>query len=124
MTTGTGLTATCLCGAVSIRAPRRPDTLTDCDCSVCRRYGARWAYFDRAEVVVAAAPGATIGYARGPRTIRFVHCATCGCVTHWEPTVPERGPRMGVNARNFDPAELGAVRVRRLDGAVTERYLD
>jgi hypothetical protein len=31
---------------------------------------------------------------------------------------------MGVNARNFEPDQLGAVRIRRLDGAVTEEYLD
>jgi hypothetical protein len=31
---------------------------------------------------------------------------------------------MGVNARNFQPDQLGAVRIRRLDGAVTEEYLD
>jgi hypothetical protein len=31
---------------------------------------------------------------------------------------------MGVNARNFEPSALGDVRIRRLDGAVTEKYLD
>jgi hypothetical protein len=31
---------------------------------------------------------------------------------------------MGVNARNFEPAQLGQVRMRRLDGALTEKYLD
>jgi hypothetical protein len=41
-----------------------------------------------------------------------------------QPLVPERGPRIGVNARNFDPAQLGAVRIRWLDGAVTEKYLE
>ena len=118
------LVGTCHCGAVTVRIPRQPETLTDCDCSLCRRHGARWAYFDTSEVAVDAAAGATTGYARGPRTIRFVRCATCGCVTHWEPIVAERGTRMGVNARLFDPASLASVRIRRLDGAITERYLD
>jgi hypothetical protein len=31
---------------------------------------------------------------------------------------------MGVNARNFEPLQLGNVRIRRLDGAGTEKYLD
>jgi len=30
---------------------------------------------------------------------------------------------MGVNARNFDPSELGEVRVRLLDGANTWKFL-
>lgn len=117
------LAAACHCGRVEIRIPRRPATLTNCDCSICRRYGCLWAYFRRGEVLVLAEDGATRSYAWGPKTIRFVRCASCGCVTHWEPAVAGRGERMGVNARLFAPAELGAPRIRLLDGAVSERYL-
>jgi hypothetical protein len=31
---------------------------------------------------------------------------------------------VGVNARNFEPSDLGAVRIRALDGADTWKYLD
>jgi hypothetical protein len=30
---------------------------------------------------------------------------------------------MGINARNFEPSELGGVRARLLDGADTWKYL-
>ena len=116
------LTTHCHCGAVTIAIPRAPLSLTNCNCSICRRYGALWAYFDSAEVTVTAAPGATEIYAWGDHTLRFVRCATCGCVTHWEP-VKGRDARMGVNARNFDPAQLGDVTIRWLDGAGTEQYV-
>lgn len=115
---------TCHCGAVAITIPRAPATLTQCDCSICRRYGTLWAYYPRDEVTIEAAPGATAAYAWGRKSLRFVRCRHCGCITHWEPTPAERGPRMGVNARNFDPLQLGPLRIRRLDGAVTEAYLD
>jgi hypothetical protein len=118
------VTTTCHCGAVRISIPRAPETLTNCDCSVCRRYGTLWAYYSKDEVAIEAEPGTTESYSWGKKSIQFVRCTTCGCVTHWEPIVATRGPRMGVNARNFEPAQLGAVRVRRLDGAVTEQYLD
>lgn len=118
------LTAACHCGAVSIEIPRIPESLTSCDCSICRRYGTLWAYFGRSEVRIIAAAGSTSAYAWGRKSIQFVRCNTCGCVTHWEPVVPERGDRMGINARNFEPAKLGDVRIRRLDGAGTEQYLD
>jgi hypothetical protein len=118
------ITTTCHCGAVTIEIPRAPETLTNCDCSICRRYGTLWAYYTPDEVRVTAKPGATSAYAWGRKTLQFVRCTTCGCVTHWEPIVPGRGSRMGVNARNFEPAQLGQVRMRRLDGALTEKYLD
>jgi hypothetical protein len=118
------ISTTCHCGAVSIAVPRAPETLTNCNCSICRRYGTLWAYYLRGEVEVRAAPGATESYVWGDRMLRFVRCTGCGCVTHWESLEQGTGQRIGVNARNFDPAQLGAVRIRRLDGAVTEQYLD
>ena len=67
--------------------------------------------------------GGLASYSWGHKSIRFVRCIACGCVTHWEPAIPERGHRMGVNARNFAPEQLGPVRIRLLDGAVTEKYI-
>ena len=118
------LKATCHCGAVEITIPRRPETITNCDCSICRRYGTLWGYFASTEVTIRAEPGATQGYAWGATTIRFVRCERCGCVTHWEPIVASRGTRMGINIRNFDPDEIGDVRIRRLDGSHSEQYID
>lgn len=117
------LTATCHCGAVRVDVPRRPRSLTECNCSICRRYGTRWAYYKASEVKVIAKRGAQARYAWGHKSLRFVRCARCGCVTHWERIMPKAGARMGVNARNFDPLELGEVRIRLLDGASTWKYL-
>ena len=33
------LTGTCHCGAIRIEIPNAPDTLTNCNCSICRRLG-------------------------------------------------------------------------------------
>ena len=115
------LTATCHCGRVRIEIPRRPRQLTNCNCSICRRYGTLWAYYKSAEVSVS---GDTTGYVWGDCELRFMRCACCGCVTHWEAEQPRVGGRVGVNVRNFDPAAIGAVRIRRLDGASTWKYLD
>jgi hypothetical protein len=118
------LTASCHCGAVKIEVPRRPRRLTDCNCSICRRYGARWAYYQAPQVRIIAARGATASYSWGDRFLKFVRCANCGTVTHWQQSRGGNQARMGVNARNFEPGALGSVRVRRLDGAATWKYLD
>lgn len=47
----------------------------------------------------------------------------CGCVAHWA-LVDKAHDRMGVNARLIAPDVLARVRVRRLDGADTGKYLD
>lgn len=42
----------------------------------------------------------------------------------WERVVPRKVEYVGVNARNFEPKDIGAVRIRLLDGADTWRFLD
>ena len=115
--------SSCHCGAVRLAVNRAPATVTDCNCSICRRYGVLWAYYPPAEVSVTAAAEATETYCWGDRMILFHRCRSCGCVTHWSPTDPAED-NMGVNARLMEPAILRAARVRRLDAAVSWRYLD
>ncbi|WP_294565017.1 hypothetical protein [uncultured Arthrobacter sp.] len=62
-------------------------------------------------------------YAWGDKSIEFHRCRTCGCVSHWA-AVDRKRNRMGVNARLMAPGVLAGARVRHLDGANTERYID
>lgn len=117
------ITASCHCGAVKLELETAPETVTDCNCSICRRYGVLWAYYSPKEVRIAGGDGATHIYMWDDRSLEFHRCGNCGCVTHWAP-VDKRLDRMGVNARLMPPDVLAAARVRRLDGAVTGKYLD
>lgn len=114
----------CHCGAVRLTLPSTPAVATDCNCSLCRRLGGLWAYFDFGTVRIEGHPAHTAEYVWGDRTLRTLHCRTCGCVTHWEPLEPREGARHGVNLRNFDPALVASVRVRKFDGADTWTFLD
>lgn len=115
--------ASCHCGAVRVALARAPDELTECNCSICRRLGALWAYYDPWEVTVSAADDALGGYIREQRLLRFCHCRHCGCTTHWEAFDPEVR-RMGVNARLLDPEIVDDAHIRHIDGADSWEYLD
>ena len=117
-------TATCHCGAVSVEIPRRPRRLTSCNCSICQRYATLMAYFNFRDVKVHAKPGATASYVWGDKSIKFVRCATCGCVMFWQPLTIRADSRMGVNARNLAPSVIATTRIRRFDGASTWKFLD
>ena len=118
------LRASCHCGLVGIEVPAGPEWLINCNCSICRRNGALWAFYPRDDVRLTGHPEHTTGYVWGARSIETFRCRRCGCVTHWEPLTPEAGTRLGVNLRNFDPHEIGDARLRRFDGAHTWTYLD
>jgi hypothetical protein len=114
----------CHCGAVRLRLPSTPTVATKCNCSLCRRIGGPWVYFEFGSVQIEGHPEHTAAYVQGDRTLSTIHCRTCGCVTHWEPIPPTPGARHGVNLGNFDPALIASVRVRRFDGADTWTFLD
>jgi hypothetical protein len=110
----------CLCGQVRIQMPKRPDFIHECNCTLCSKSGARWAYFHPAEVVI---EGATKGFVRDDKDepaaeIRF--CEHCGVTTHFVLTpsaVAKFGNvQMGVNVRLAEDADLAGVELRFPDG--------
>lgn len=118
------LNGSCHCGAVTIEIPTKPMRATSCNCSLCRRLGALWAYYPWGTVQVAGHPEHTQSYIQGDKKLRTVRCVHCGCATHWEPLTPEPEATHGVNLNMFDPALAASVRVRRFDGADTWTFLD
>ncbi|HEX3498611.1 MAG TPA: GFA family protein [Stellaceae bacterium] len=114
--------ASCHCGAIELEIDLAPEEITDCNCSICRRYGALWAYYSPAQVHIVQ-PASTDIYTWDDKSIQFHRCRNCGCVTHWS-AVAASTDRMGVNARLMAPDVVKRARLRFLDGAVTERYLD
>lgn len=108
--------ASCHCGAIRFSVATAPDEVNSCNCSICRRYGTLWAYYDRAEVRFDAGNGPTDTYIWGDRMLTFHRCRTCGCVAYWLPVDPAAS-RLGVNARLMAPDVLAAARVMYGDGA-------
>lgn len=117
-------TATCHCGAITITIPSLPEKATSCNCSICRRYATIWGYFDYGAINITGHPEHTESYMWGDKTLRFVRCLTCGCVTHWERLNATPESRCGVNLRNLDPQLMEKIKIRRLDGADTWKFLD
>ena len=72
----------CHCGSVSVEfSATRPLTdlpLGRCDCSFCRRHGARTVADPGGALVIRAAAGALNRYRFGLRITDFLLCATCG----------------------------------------------
>jgi hypothetical protein len=114
--------ASCHCGFVSLEIEVAPTEVTERNCSICRRYGVLWAYYPPHRVRVSPDPPTDV-YMWDDRSVEIHRCRNCGCVSHCGPV--DRGrDRMGVNARLMAPEVLAAARVRHLDGANTERYVN
>jgi hypothetical protein len=118
------LVATCHCGAIRISVRRKFRTLTSCNCSICRRYGALWAYYAASSVSIVAPKAGLSRYSWNRKIRVYFRCKNCGCVTHYAPRKARRNATVAVNAVNFEPSALAGVRIRQFDGAATWKFID
>src|ERR1700733_11981203 len=97
------LKISCLCGRVRVDIQKRPEFINECNCTLCSKSGALWAYFHPSEVAV---EGTTMGYSREDKSdpaaeIQF--CSVCGSTTHFILTASAIAKfgnvQMGVNVR-------------------------
>ena len=104
------LVGSCHCGAANWTLDDVPVSATICNCSICRRYGALWAYgFFNEQVTVS---GDTQVYLWGRHSIEFHFCSKCGCVVFWRAaTFGADGRQWGaVNLRlAVDPTSVSAI---------------
>ena len=110
----------CHCGQVRLATTKRPDYIHECNCSLCSKTGARWAYFHPSEVSV---DGATARYRRDDKeepSAEVQFCANCGTTTHFTRTqsaVAKHGnSMMGVNMRLANETDLAGIELRYPDG--------
>jgi len=119
-------TASCHCGSVLVEIQRKPKKLTQCNCSLCRRYGVLWAYFQRKSIEILATPKSLDVYSWLDKRFEFFRCAKCGCVTHYFRTQKHQDATdmSAVNMRNIDcPEKITDVPIRLLDGASSWKVL-
>ena len=110
--------ASCICGSVRFAVEAAPDDVGDCNCSLCRRYGALWAYDHEGEGIHVSGP--TTGYVRG-EALGFHFCPGCGCVVYWRALAPnaEGRRRIAVNLRLAEPEAVARIPIEHFDGLVT-----
>jgi hypothetical protein len=107
---------TCHCGNVRWSFEGDPGSATACNCTICRRYGALWAYgWDGHGVETSGDP---LTYVRSEGGIGFHFCQRCGCVTWWRGMRPRPNgrTRIAVNLRMADPDAVADLPVKRFDG--------
>src|SRR5262245_19154321 len=107
------------CTAVRLEIAELPKWVLDCNCTICRRYGAIWAYPDATDMKVVRGEESTDTYLWGDRSLAFHRCKECGCVTHMS-VVGADPPRIyGVNARMIPTLDPASVRLRQKDNGHT-----
>ncbi len=111
------LNGRCHCGEVGWTLDKVPKSVTACNCTICRRYGALWAYgYIGGDIQTT---GQTNTYRRRDGgDILFHFCAICGCVSHYVATAKDDNgrTRTAVNVRMSDLSPISELPIRHFDG--------
>ena len=114
------ISLSCLCGRLGAETAKRPDFINECNCTLCRKTGARWGYFHPSEVSIS---GASNGYSRQDKddpSAEIHFCGTCGSTTHFVLTasaVARFGNSLiGVNMALAEERDLAGIELRFPDG--------
>ncbi len=114
------LSLSCLCGRIEVELTKRPDFIHECNCTLCRKSGARWGNFHPSEVTVRGAAKAYCREDKPDPSAQIGFCGNCGATTHFNLTagaVAKFGNTlMGVNMALADEADLAGIELRFPDG--------
>ena len=110
----------CLCGRFRIEVTKRPDYIHECNCTLCRKSGARWAYYDSSEVGVTGSLRSVVREGKAEPAAEIHLCEICGSKTHFTMTVAavakSGNVQTGVNMSLSNESDLNAIEMRYPDG--------
>ena len=108
---------TCHCGGVAWTLDTEPESVTACNCTICRRYGVLWAYGYIGHDIHTSGETKTYRRADGG-AIDFHFYPGCGCVTHYVATKGGEDGRhwTAVNLRLTDPGPIADLPIDHFDG--------
>ncbi|KJY91443.1 aldehyde-activating protein [Vibrio neptunius] len=107
----------CHCGNVKLAVQTKPSQLGECNCSICRRYAALWAYYSPSEVDIICVENPTAFYIWGDKCVEFHRCEHCGCLTHYVTTPKCDEQITAINMRMAEGVILTDIPIKKIDGA-------
>ena len=116
------LIGSCHCRNASWKLTGDPGSITACNCTLCRSYGALWAYGYEGESVRIEGP--TKSFRRPGKAdpaLEILFCDNCAGVLAWRGLRKEDDgrTRMAVNIRLAPPHEVADLSIDHFDGLAT-----
>jgi hypothetical protein len=116
------LIGTCHCGKTGWTLSGDPGPATACNCTLCRRYGALWAYdYENERIAITGAPSSYTRAGPDKSFLEILFCPTCGCVLSWRALrrAEDGRRRIAVNLRLAPPEAVADLPIDHFDGLDT-----
>ena len=106
----------CHCGAVAFTVELDPATALKCNCSICTKIGAVWAFASKDKFTLKSGTTKQGDYQFGKKALHHRFCTACGVESYAEGTMPDGTPTVGVNLRCVEGVDVEALDPRPWDG--------
>jgi hypothetical protein len=104
----------CHCGRVTFEVEAEIKSVTECNCSMCKRKGALYQKAEVEQLRILSGEDALTAYKFNTETATHYFCRSCGIHPFHRPRLaPERWT---VNVRCLDDVDLSTLKVRLFDG--------
>lgn len=120
------LDGSCHCGAArwTFSGELEGGMATACNCTLCRRYGALWAYgWEGKECSISGPVSSYKRVGKADPALEILFCTNCACVLCWrglrQKEMENNRHRIAVNLRLAEPERISSFPVTRFDGLDT-----
>lgn len=110
------LNGSCHCGAIAYTVEADPENAMTCNCSICSRLGAVWAFGPKAKFKLTKGEGRQGDYQFNKHVLHHRFCPTCGIESYAEGKGPDGTEMVGVNLRCVDGIDVAKLSPKQIDG--------
>ena len=106
----------CHCGRVRYRATSDLAQVVDCNCSICIKRGAAWAFVKAPQFKLLQGDDALTDYQFGKKKIHHLFCQSCGVGSFSRGLAPNGEETFAINVNCLDDVDVAALKLTPFDG--------
>ena len=106
----------CHCGRVRYEATSDLAQVVDCNCSICIKRGALWAFVKAPQFTLLKGDDALTDYQFARKKIHHLFCDNCGVGSYSRGIAPNGEDTFAVNIRCLDDVDISTLKVTPFDG--------
>jgi hypothetical protein len=110
------LKGSCHCGRIAFEVEGLPETVVECNCSICQRKGAKMWFVPKAQFHLLTPETNLSTYSFNTHRIQHRFCPTCGMHPFAEANDRDGNPTVSINVRCLEDIDLASLPVRHFDG--------
>ncbi|MEW6452280.1 MAG: GFA family protein [Pseudomonadota bacterium] len=106
----------CHCGAVQYELTTELTGAMECNCSICAKRGALWAFAKPEQMRLLKGENTLADYQFGKKRIHHLFCENCGVSSFSRGTGPDGSLTYAINVRCLEGVDPSALKITPFDG--------